>query len=31
MNFQQQLYDFYKPYNEELFELLGYKIKEWER
>ena len=27
---KQLLSEFYKPFNEELFEFLGYEIKEWE-
>ncbi len=25
-----KMYNYYKPYNDELYELLGYKIEEWE-
>ena len=24
------MYNYYKPYNDELYDLLGYKIEEWE-
>ena len=27
---EKELYDFYEPYNKELYKFLGYEIKEWE-